>query len=602
MVWGVEAPAPPSPEGRSRFDAALLFASVAAPMLVALSRASSFAEASHDAAVVRGLGLGFTGVFRALDVVVESLLLLLPVGTRALRAALGSALLGGVAGGLLYLLGRAAAFESGALRPGRAQGHRSSAVFAAAIAAASASFSMAWLSEASLAGSTLVGVCLVLAPLVLALLRPGRAAWPVLFGLATAAVTYEPLVGLVAWLSLLPALVLVSPASRARVPDEGEPLALRVAAGVALGALPFVVSLLFGLTSRYGHGTDLFRAWAGEGTPAGSLGPVELVRGQLGIVLPSLGALGAVLVLVDRRLWKSGGSLVLLLASSALAVRLGAPASLEHMSAPALILVASVALLAAVPMHAAVLAVGRARLPLAGASAAMVLLLLATFPVLLLDETLQKLDAKNPESARLWDDAAFEPLAPGSLVLVRDDQVYMRALASQATGELRADLTLVPTFDLPARVAEEELVRDPALAPVWRDLVLYGAPRERTLSTAASSRPLVMAFEPTLEKGILRHLVPEGVLASFHPEPRGASERLAALDRDALEPLEDAALGALTARLFDQRARALVALGEREAASRVEGASTALLLPTATGEHRPRRLLTPRGAHIATSP
>jgi hypothetical protein len=169
---------------------------------------------------------------------------------------------------------------------------------------------------------------------------------------------------------------------------------------------------------------------------------------------------------------------------------------------------------------------------------------------------------------------------------------------------LRADLTFVPTFDTTSDAAQEELSRDPNLYPLWRDLVLHGSPRERSLSSVAASRPLVLEFEPSWDRGLARHLVPTGLLASFRPEPRGASERLLALDgsSSSLAPPGDGALAALTARLLDARAEALSSLGEREAAARVDGESTGLLLPTATGEHRPRRLVTAHGSRIVTSP
>jgi hypothetical protein len=591
-----------SREGSSRLDAAMLFASVAVPMVVAVSRASAYAEPSHDDAVVRGLGLGFSGVWRALDVAVDSLLLPLPLGTRALRAALVGAALGGVAGGLLYALGRSLLGRDFDPVRGQRAARPSSVVLVAAFAAACASLCAAWLREAAMAGSSLLGVVLILAPAALVRLLPGRRTWPILAALLSAALTYEPLVGLVAATGTLPVLLLTKPEKRGELAVDRRWMGLRIAGGLGLGALPFLIALSCAVISGRGLDPGWFRAWAGEGGALVSFSPKELVLGELGTVLPVLGGVGVLLVVFDRRAWKAGAAAVALCASSALAVHLGAPACKEHMSAPALALLGAVVLLAAVPMHRLVVWVREAKLPLASASAAMVLLLESTFPVLTLDEALQKLDAKDAISPRLWDDMAFEPLTPGTLVLVRDRALFTRALASRATGELRGDLTLVPTFDLASRDAERELTDDPNLAPVWRDLVLYGAPRERTLSAAASSRPLAMALEPGLEKGILRHLVPKGLLASLHPEPRGASERLVALDAPGMAPVGDEALATLTARLFDQRAKALMALGEREAATRVEGDSTALLLPTASGEHRPRRLLTPRGSHIATSP
>src|SRR6187549_69179 len=60
---------------------------------VAAAGARAVPLAAHDANVVRSVGFGFTGIFRALDTVIAAPLLLAPLGTRAFRAGLASALL-----------------------------------------------------------------------------------------------------------------------------------------------------------------------------------------------------------------------------------------------------------------------------------------------------------------------------------------------------------------------------------------------------------------------------------------------------------------------------------------------------------------------------
>ena len=54
-------------------------------------------EAGPMTRVVRTVGAGFTGIFRALDAVVAAPFLLFPVGTRALRAGLASAVVAAIA-------------------------------------------------------------------------------------------------------------------------------------------------------------------------------------------------------------------------------------------------------------------------------------------------------------------------------------------------------------------------------------------------------------------------------------------------------------------------------------------------------------------------
>src|SRR5688572_5734962 len=65
--------------------------------LVAAASARAIPLAAHDAHVVRTVGAGFTGIFRAIDAVVAAPFLLFPVGTRGLRAGLASAVVAAVA-------------------------------------------------------------------------------------------------------------------------------------------------------------------------------------------------------------------------------------------------------------------------------------------------------------------------------------------------------------------------------------------------------------------------------------------------------------------------------------------------------------------------
>jgi hypothetical protein len=131
-------------------------------------------------------------------------------------------------------------------------------------------------------------------------------------------------------------------------------------------------------------------------------------------------------------------------------------------------------------------------------------------------------------------------------------------------------------FDVAGTAAERELARDAHLYPLWRDLVLTGTAREWALSDVAAWRPVAFAFERSWERALLRHVVPRGLLTTFEAEPRGASERLAALEVAALEQArldetlgagKDAFLAALTARLLYDRAVVLSSLGEHDASS-----------------------------------
>ena len=79
----------------------------ALPACLAAAHAANVPDAAHDEAMVRALGLGWTGAWRALDAPWCGLFAWLPVGTKALRAALASAAACGAGGGALFVLARA---------------------------------------------------------------------------------------------------------------------------------------------------------------------------------------------------------------------------------------------------------------------------------------------------------------------------------------------------------------------------------------------------------------------------------------------------------------------------------------------------------------
>jgi hypothetical protein len=575
----------------------MLFVSVAAPLLAAAAQAQPIADAAHDEAVARALGYAWSGAFRALDVPIASALLFLPFGTRALRAALASAAVSGAAGGLLFLLARR-------LLEGCTQAPRIRAIVAA-LASACATLGGAWLLESSCAGSSVVGVVLVLAPLVWITRdsRPER--WPLLFLMLGLAVSYEPLVGVIASVGSLAAVA----SSGFAIPRRGsrKSLVAWCVSAFACGFLPFALALAWKRCALISLDVGVWHAPLGEGATAAPSRIAPLLHDELGWVLLALGALGAARSLAVRASRSAGACVVAMLLASALAVALGASSENGRFGAPVLTLIGAVAVLASVPMQWAVVAVARSKVPLASASAAMILLLELTFPVLTLDDALARQDARTHGAARAWDDAAFEALPSGSLFLVEDRGLYARAVASRATGELRGDLSLVPLFDIAGPSAARELARDVRLYPLWRDLALTGAPREWSLSEVAGGRPIALAFEPHWERPLLRHVVPRGLLTTFEPEPRGASERLRALDVAAAEQAQleevvgdgkDARLAALAARLLYDRAALLTSLGEHDAAEQALGSARALEPLSATNERIAHRGAPPHPSRL----
>jgi hypothetical protein len=573
----------------TRLDAAMLFVSVAAPLAVCASRVEPYADAAHDEAVVRSLGLGWAGAFRALDVVIANALLALPIGTRALRAGLASAALCGVAGGLLFVVARhllGACKSAPVVTP-----------LVAALASVCASLSGAWIVEASTAGSSVLGVVLGLLPIALITASPEPRRWPLVAGALGLALSYEPFVGAIAIAGSLAFLGLNRKTGISSC-----------ALAFLGGCLPFAAAWAYG---RFAEPRLPLGVWAsplGEGAHLGPRSVFELVGGELGWILAGLGVVGVARALAVRRSRRAGASVLGVLLTSVLAVTLGAPAGPWRFGAPALLLVGAGAVLAGVALQWGVVAVAEAKVPLAAASAAMVLLLALTLPVLTLDDAIARSEARATGGSRAWDDAAFEALPAGTLLLVSDPGLYARALASGAAGELRGDLSVVPSFDVGQAGRLAELAGAPELKPLLRDYLLYGEARERTLSSIAAQRPLALGLEPSAEHALSRHVVPRGLLAIFHAEPRGATERLQAIEetslgglRDAIVPAGDAELAALTTRLLDARARSLSALGEKDAAARVTDDSLAIALPGTRGARHARRLVTSRFARVTPS-
>ena len=141
------------------------------PAALGASGAMSSAPASHDEAVVRAVGVGWTGLFRALDVIVAAPLMLVPIGTRALRAGLASALVAGVCGAVAFEIARRLAHT---VRPAAASPRLMSAV--AAVAVLSAVLAPVWQVEAAAPGGAVVGALIVLVAVALAQAGAGAGA------------------------------------------------------------------------------------------------------------------------------------------------------------------------------------------------------------------------------------------------------------------------------------------------------------------------------------------------------------------------------------------------------------------------------------------
>jgi hypothetical protein len=547
---------------------------VVLPACLAVAHAGNVADAAHDEAVLRTLGLGWTGAFRALDAPWCGLFSWLPLGTRALRGALASAAAAGVAGGMLYLTARALLVRVAGASSGVG-------AVVAAIGSLAATLSPSWQSEAAATAGSTLGAALALLPAALSIGVEGDARAPLTALALGAAVSYEPLVGVSAVASVLGFAACEAVAGRRRPLGRGT--AIKSAAAFLLGLAPFALAFTR-RASPLASAASVFSALAGERGESPAAMPLAFVRDDVGVASSLFALAGAVLAWRASNARSSAGAVAGVAFGGALAMGLGAPAGPTRYGAAVLAAVGAAYVLAAVAMHALVRAVAEAKIPFSRASAAMILVLEAALPARAADDSSARAEDRVKGASEGWDEAAWGGLPDGSIVLVRDPQVELRLYAERGAGELRGDLALVPLFDLGGRGAARELARDPKLMPIWRDAALVGAEEEWSLSSLAAERPLIAAYDPAWDRALARHLVPVGLFARFEPEPRGGSDRRRALedlspmapppagappvpsprDRLARSIEGDPELLALTARLLRVRAIALAAASERD--------------------------------------
>ena len=554
----------------TRFDDALLGACAVFPATLAAAGAASAAPASHDDAVVRVAGLGFTGIFRGLDAILAAPLALVPLGTRSLRASLACALVLGACGMLSFVASRALSF---AVRPASSP-RLVSAV--AAVAVLAALLSPVWQTEGSSVGGTVVGALLV----ILALVTASRAMWPAL-GLAIGlSASYEPLV-------LLASLAAATPwLARAKL----EKAVVREAAiAFALGLAPALFALA--LSTRTPElslaSAPLFASPLGEA--AGARTPVVgWVRTEVGAVILIAAGGGAALLAMgprfvatlaavgeETRTWLA--SLVALIVVGVFALLLGAASGPGHVAAPLLVASLALHLLAAIALAAVVEAIRRAPVPFAQASASLVVVLELVLPVRAADETSSRREVRSIGATLVWNEAAWGAAPAAAVVMVTDPRVMRRVTAARAVGDFRPDLLVVPTFAIPSRLTDRALAKEPKLAPLYRDVSLGSAPEELSLTQLASARPLLAAFDPAWDRNLARHFIPVGLTTRFEPEPRGSSDRRRALD--AFTPIKDRLvrvaltkkdpdLAIATATQLRGRAIGIAACGERDVLER----------------------------------
>lgn len=598
---------------KSRFDTAMLAVSTLFPAALAAAGAASAAPASHDEAVVRVVGLGWTGVFRALDALVAAPLMLVPIGTRAMRAGVASALVTGACGAVAFSIARRLVdvvrprlvFAA----PTRPTSPRLlSAV--AAVAALSAVLAPMWQVEATAPGGSVVGALIVLGALALALAPlPARtqpdagatALKAIAFALGLSA-SYEPLVFAAALAALAPWL---DGAVRARTIDRRAVIAASSAFALGLAPLALGAALARRTPEIAVAAVKPFASSIGERAGAQVALGQSQTFGEIGTLMLVAAGAGAVLAGLVPAARRSLASVLGVVAVGAIAPYLGVPHGPSHVAPVVLAASAAVHVLAAIALAAAVVAIGTAPVPFAPASAALAVVLELVLPVRAADETLGRRETRASHATTVWNEAAWGAAPPAAVVLVSDPVTMKRIAASRATGEMRADLLAVPTFALPSRATDRALKAEPKLAPLYRDFALGSTPEELSLGTLATQRPLLAGFDPRWDRGLARHFVPVGLTTRFEPEPRGSSDRKKGLE--AFTPVKerlvrvavarrDPDLAAATATLLRGRAIGMAACGERDVLSHALDDLRPFAPEDAVASTLVRRIVTSKGA------
>jgi hypothetical protein len=515
-------------------ERAALAVSVLVATIFAATHVANVADAAHDGGVVRAVGFGSTGGWRALDAMVAAFAVAMPTGTRAFRAGMACAILSGILALVVHRLARVVLASSA--NASRASQHPLGASLPsvlASVAACTASMSLAWQSEAASPGGSLLGALFIFAPLALiaGIDRIVASRIPLAGFLLGLALSYEPLAFVASLIACVAyAIANIAPWKEAWVSSR-RPF-IGAAIGVVLGTAPLFFALA---RSRFAfciaYGATSFADWSGERGALAQLSPFRSLIDDLGWLVIALAACGLVVLLLVRRARAFGFATALLVASGFVAIALGAPFGPTRFASPWIASIVAISILAGVAMQSFVRLVASARVPFAKASAAMIVLLEIAIPVRIADDTSVHLGARSIDAASTWDDVAWGNLPANSLILVADPRVMKRVAAARASGSMRGDLDIVPTFDLGSRTALRELAFEPKLARLWLDVLLANPPEEWSLSSIAAKRPLIATFDPHWDHALARHLVPiGGLFFRFQPEPRGGSDRRHAFD------------------------------------------------------------------------
>jgi hypothetical protein len=498
------------------------FLAATLPVFAAVVRSSSSSQWRDDVTMLRGAGLLVGQLQGAPSALLTSLALLVPGGPAHFRGALVSAIFVGVCGALLVRIVRRLTAVGGATPLVQ--------LVLSLVASLTLTLSPTLQAEATVAGGSTLALAAALGLVAMTLDEaafetPTRVQFGALFGVLLA--ESPPAAGAVA-LSVAAHAVLTRHRLRSQI---AAPALLPLLAGF-LGAVAIALGGFFLRPLAPSLWVDV-----GRGLSFGGLAPLDVeslrVRAlaswmnDVGVFPLLTGTVGAALVVLRPSLRTLGLPLLLLVLPDLIVpAHRGTALAVDPLLPLRAVAIASFSVLGAVALQTILLALERSRLPFSRGVG--ILLVAFSFAILAIasEEATQRVDRSAARSVEVFTDEALERLPPRAVVLVRRDVTAYRLWAARLVRGQRPDVTVIPLPLLTrGRVAQRALAEEPASAALLRDISARGTPSEYALSTLADARPLYVELDPTWDRALASHTVPEHLWLRFSSQPLAPSDR-----------------------------------------------------------------------------
>ncbi len=506
------------------------------PFGLALYRCSPFAQWRGDFAALRDVALLPMGYGGGVSTALAQIAQVLPVGSKTFRTALLAAFAIAVAGACLHAI----ALRMLRTLEGEEGRSRWAAPLLATLASLTATMTPLFQEESTLGGGAVVGVALALAALAATVSavtgvgaeRPmGRLVGGAL--LAGCAVAERPGVGAAALVSIvagLTALRFFGGPKRVIVPWRV--VTKMTAAAVFGGAVASIPSLVRGIAPR--AEIALGGPWRAAPPDLTDLSSkprlLEAFVDEVGWIPLGLAAFGAVL-LVSR----CGGRALVAAPLAVVAFDVVSRAALGTTPGTVGVRLLAIGCLACASTAGLFAGAGllvRMRVPMARASAALLVAFHATLVALVAEMATDRADRGAQQGADEFTDFALDALPPAAAIVAGNPHTTWRLTAARILEGRRPDVLLVPrSLVARGRVAVDLLARDRVAEPLLRSFALTGASDEVGLATIADERPLFLEIERGWTERVTSHLTLEGAWLRFRTDPPSRTDRDAALVR-----------------------------------------------------------------------